>query len=103
MLYTEIIKNSLVEKYDNFNQLESSMLKRIMDRIGNKREKESRQLDPTMQAGLNNVINKFKDGYQEGDEIWLWINNPNQPFAETWGYAIMRNGEPTKWEILGRS
>ena len=103
MLYTEIIKKSLVERYDDFNQLQSSMFKRIMDKIGNKREKDSGQLDATMQAGLNHVIDKFKNGYQKGDEMWLWIDNHDQPFTETWGYTIMRNGEPTKWEIVGRS
>ena len=102
MTYEDTIRNSLVEKYADFNQLKESMFKTIMDEFSTRREKENGQLDATMQAALNNVINKLQNKYQKGDEIWLWIDNPDQPFAETWGYAIIRNGEPTAWEILGR-
>jgi len=101
--YTEIVKNSLAERYEDFSQLEDAMSKRIMDKFGNPRERESGILEQNMQVGINSVINKLKSGFQQGDEIWLWINNPNVHFSEEWGYATMRDGETTNLEILGRS
>jgi len=102
MLDTEIIKNNLVERYGNFDQLKENMFQRAMDRFGTTKERELGKLDAALEVAINQIINNLKKGYQEGDEIWLWVENPDAPFAETWGYSTIRNGEPIQWEIVGR-